>query len=162
MKVIEFVAGGGDLRRVSEADFRALRQELLDACRSHVRAGAGPLHQVCNRVEALVEPWLTPRALAMADHETLQSLLQSCVRVKEEMAPARQRGAGRWLLVLVCLLVTLGVGWYLPYVVDSAPSLRPALRSMLPYVKANPLHGAAVAVPILLAAVWLFRRSTRA
>src|SRR6185312_8980281 len=78
--VVEAFVRGRGSRRVSAAAYQTLHTELVDLCRAQAEAAEGPQRAAFERLQGIVEPWLTPDNLAAADRETLASLLQTCKR----------------------------------------------------------------------------------
>ena len=109
--VIEFLAEGGDPRRVSDPDYRALHGQLLAACRKHATE-KGPARAFFGRMEAMIEPWLAPHAFAGADSNTLGCLLEGCRGVERELGwGGGARKGWLWLVLLVCLAGAAVAGW---------------------------------------------------
>jgi serine/threonine protein kinase len=113
LAVIEVVAAGKGAEQISPLMYRELHGRLLAACRSELQTVAGPTHGVLERLEALVEPWLTPYNLAVMDREALASLLRRC-RQLDRLIGGRERGASllRWAALFgVVFLGLLLAGW---------------------------------------------------
>jgi hypothetical protein len=76
---------------VDPAAYRALRGELIDACRSLAGPAVGEEPGDVEGLEGLVRPWLSPRTLGQADPEILKGLLARCRQVERELGGRRAR-----------------------------------------------------------------------
>ena len=98
VSVVEVFVQGGNAR-INEPAYRALRSALLEHCR--LPAGtARPA--ILEQVEALLEPWVTPRRFAATDRETLGGLLERCRRVSRDLG-ITEGVSWKWLSVLFFL-----------------------------------------------------------
>jgi hypothetical protein len=87
---------------VNEPAYRALHGALL----AHCRAGGDARPAVLRRLEAVVEPWVTPATLANTDSPTLASLVNHCARIDRELF-GRERGP-LWPWLAAALLLAGG------------------------------------------------------
>jgi len=72
-------------RWLSEREYHALRQSLLEACRSLAGTADGEARALYERLESVAEPWLTLYALERAEREVLFDLFQGCRQVGREL-----------------------------------------------------------------------------
>jgi eukaryotic-like serine/threonine-protein kinase len=164
MSVVEVFVRGGSRSRVREPDYRRLHAELRAACRAHAERASGPVRDFFRRLEAIVEPWVTPQALASTDRETLDALLTRCRRADELL------GGGGWaarlfraVAVLAVVTVAGVLGWAFTNPPGWAAPLRSLFRAAWASAERNPLLWSAVALPVVvLVTVWLFSRALRA
>jgi hypothetical protein len=79
-----FACRRGARKWVDPRAYRALRQELIIACRS--LAEDDPSNAATYRaLEEMILPWLTPEALDRTDHELLVFLLNRCRQVERRL-----------------------------------------------------------------------------
>jgi hypothetical protein len=103
-------------RLVEPKAYRALHQELLAICQglaAGAEEGEGGYYQ---RLQEVVQPWLTPSVLARTDQEILVQLLARCRAVEKELGgPPWSWALRRWLqrsLLGLTILAFLGAaGW---------------------------------------------------
>lgn len=77
-------------KRIDPRWYAALHRELLASCRaSAAEAVDQGKRDFFNRLESIVEPWLTPRVLARTDREILADLLSRCREVERELTGRR-------------------------------------------------------------------------
>ncbi len=113
-------------RRVDPREYRRLHQELLAACRSLADSAGEESRAYYEGLEGLARPWLSPKILAHADPEILDSLLARCRQVEAELGVRRQSsailgGAIKALLPVSALVGSLVLLWAAG--VDMAPAL---------------------------------------
>src|SRR5207302_5439182 len=70
-EAVEAVCTGKGTSRVSEGPYQTLHGHLLTLCRSQTGAPDAERRARYQRLEAILEPWLTARVLADADRGTL-------------------------------------------------------------------------------------------
>jgi serine/threonine protein kinase len=160
--VIDFLAGGGDHRRIATGGYRALHTNLLAFCRAGVESGEEARRGFYARMESLVEPWLTPEALAQSDSGTLQHLLQTCRGIERELCGPPQ---GVWkvgLALLICLVLAVITGWHLSQLDSSSGSIRSGISSLWDLVRSSPFLSLVLFLPFaLLLPVYLLTRTRR-
>jgi hypothetical protein len=110
----------GEVGAVTEKEYQALHGSLLAALRTGGVAEGGPRPAVLEHLEALVEPWLSLRALADLDRTTLAGLGDTCRRCDAELGPAPGSAFGPWAWVILCIM-----GGILVSVLLSLARLRP-------------------------------------
>jgi serine/threonine-protein kinase len=110
----------GEPAAVTENEYQALHGSLLAALRTGGTAPSGPRPVLLERLEALVEPWLSLRALADLDLTTLAGLWNTCRRCDAELCPASGGAFGPWVWVVLCI-----VGGVVASVLLSLARLRP-------------------------------------
>ncbi|MFO0841670.1 MAG: hypothetical protein U0797_04610 [Gemmataceae bacterium] len=109
--------------RVDPEEYGRLYQDLLEACRD--MAARGERRPLCEKLEALVQPWLTPKALGQADAELLQDLLRRCRQAEEELLGGTRPPGREWVAVTLCVfagaaLVIWAPVWYWPSLLGQA------------------------------------------
>ncbi len=113
-------------RRVDPRAYRTLHRELIAACRSLADSAGEESRAYYEGLEVLARPWLSPRILAHADPEILDSLLAHCRQVEAELGVRRRFsaipiGAIKALLPVSALVGFLLLLWAAG--VDMAPAL---------------------------------------
>lgn len=113
-------------RRVDPRDYRTVHQGLLAACRSLADSAGEESRAYYEGLEVLARPWLSPRILAHADSEILDSLLVRCRQVEAELGFRRRSsaalgGAIKALLLASALAGSILLLWATG--VDMAPAL---------------------------------------
>jgi hypothetical protein len=160
---VKAVARAGQAQEVDPDDYCRLHGELLAACRSELAGAGGARPAVLRRMEALVEPWLTPYSLASADRAALASLLQRCRHLTEELGtPAGLGFLWRWAVWFGLILGTVALSVWLTrqqsYVLQAGNWLRGAWG----VAQANVPLFMVILLPLgVLAALFLFSRSYR-
>jgi hypothetical protein len=164
MSVVELFVRGGSRSRVREQEYRRLHAELRAACRGHAERTSGPVREFFRRLEAIVEPWVTPQALASTDRETLDALLTKCRRADELLGGAGWAATVFRAAAVLALVAGAGVlGWAFINPPGWAGPLRSFLRAAWASAERNPVLWSAVALPaVVLVIVWLFARALRA
>jgi serine/threonine protein kinase len=116
--IIEHFVLGGSRRHVDERDYEKLYRTLVQNFRSSAATAEASRREFYRRLEDLVLPWLTPRAMERADAEILFSLLSYCREVEQALvddsrplpAPWEGSRAGRrWRLAAVGISIFLVV-----------------------------------------------------
>ncbi len=113
-------------RRVDPRAYRALHQGLLAACRSLADSAGEESRAYYEGLEGLARPWLSPKILAHADAEILDSLLARCRQVEAELGVRRRSsvvlgGAIKALLPVSALAGSILLLWATG--VEMAPAL---------------------------------------
>jgi serine/threonine protein kinase len=135
-----FVQGGHP--RLDGSAYAALHAALLNYCRPDP-SDPGPRPALLKRIEALVEPWLSLRTLAMTDRDTLLSLLARCQTIDQEIGPNRR--SMRWLgAPLLVSLVAIGL-WYLECTWRLTASVKPWSEQARRVVLARPVLSLGIA-----------------
>jgi serine/threonine protein kinase len=149
--VVDAFARGGRVE-VSEEGYRALRGRLLEHCRSPAPAG-GPRPPILDRLESVVEPWLTPQTLAGTDRQTLASLRRHCAELDRELGGRERRS--RWPLagVAAALILAVGAGWYASQVHGWPSAVETSVDWVTDVVEARPVLFLAATVPAVVLAV---------
>jgi serine/threonine protein kinase len=149
--VVAAFARGGRVE-VSPEAYRALRGRLLEHSRPPAADGAArpPLLE---RLESVVEPWVTPQALAGTDRQTLASLLRHCAELDSDMGGRERRS--RWPLagVAAALVLAAGAGWYACQQHRWPAAVEPAIDWVSDLVQARPVLFLAATVPAVLLAI---------
>ncbi len=156
-------------RQVDPRAYRRLHQELLAVCRS-LADSAGEESQAYYRgLEDVARPWLSPRVLALADPQILDSLLARCRQVEAELGVRRRSsgflvGAIKALLLASALAGAISLPWAMG--VDMAPALDQARgwSDVLWFTvkRANDMQKLALATAlIILASVYGVSRTAR-
>jgi serine/threonine protein kinase len=147
--VIRSLVGGKRLA-LDERDYRRLHRVLLDACRER-HEKEGPLRPAWQRLERLLEPWLSVQTLGWADKATLDSLLVCCGELEEELG-LEDTGLKAWHLGLMAAL--LAAALLLPLYLDRLPRLpafsQPTLSTFSRFIETHPVACAALGGPVLL------------
>jgi serine/threonine protein kinase len=150
---------------VNKGAYQAAHRRLLDICRSHAQTGDGARSAFYGRVETIVEPWLTPQALAAVDRATVLSLLRNCRQIERELGIRRgiwSLRTGAALLAFLVFFVALGLCWWewrrnRPVLVQ-----RSSLSSLWWLMETHPLLGSLLVLPALvLVSIWLYPRLLR-
>src|SRR5258708_6988459 len=76
-------------KRVDTKSYGILYEGLIAICRSLVEATGGTHSDDPGSLERIVRPWMTPRTLAQADREILESLLARCREVERELGGSK-------------------------------------------------------------------------
>jgi hypothetical protein len=150
--VVEAFAQGGT-PQVDEESFSALRSTLLEQCWVHPRTGTEVSAEVLKHLEAIVEPWVTPRALAQMDGATLTSLWVRCRQLDREMGNRERVPLGRLLGLLALLGVVGALGWLISRVQKWPAFLKPAAHWVRATVAAQPVLYLAVTIPVVVLVV---------
>ncbi len=159
--VVEALAQGEALP-VTDPEYRALHAQLLEHARTPA-ADAGPRPAPLERLEALIEPWLTLRSLAAMDRQTLASLLVRCYHLDRDLGGRGWTSSGRWLGLALVLLVAGGLGWFLDRAYNWKAALKPAYDWARAFTVANPLIALGVAgAVVLVISVYVLSRLLRA
>jgi hypothetical protein len=160
--VVEGIAQGRPPQRLSEADYRALHRGLLNACRT--RAGGHERQAQFQRLEELVEPWITPQALAATDAQTLQSLLLRSRQFERDLGwDPGGLNLWRWVAVLAVLGVAAALGLWLSRQQSGFSSLTSVGAALWMSIKTNSILSLTIGLPVVvLASVFLFTRFLRA
>jgi serine/threonine protein kinase len=112
--VIEcFIAGKSC--KVSEKHYRAQHRLLLERCKQYIEASPNPRERkVFERLESVIEPWLSLGTLATASQATLASLWNNCLRFEEERPLALGEGSlFAWLGLVATAVITILACWLL-------------------------------------------------
>jgi serine/threonine-protein kinase len=161
VEVLETFVQGGNLK-VNEEAYRALRANVLEHCRA--QAGAGrPRPPALEKIEAVIEPWLSLRTLAATDPATLASVLLRCHELDAELG-RRRRISIAWLLVAVAFLSGIGgVGWWLVRWQNWRAIVKPSVGWVQAFIAANPmlLLGIAGSVAVVVV-IYVLSRLLRA
>jgi serine/threonine-protein kinase len=149
--VVEALARGGRVE-VSTEGYRALRGRLLEHCRPPAADGA-TRPPLLERLESVVEPWLTPQALAGTDRQTLASLLRHCAELDRELCGRVRRS--RWPLIGVAAALALAAaaGWYAIQQHGWPAPVEPAVDWVSDLIEARPVLFLAATAPAVLLAV---------
>jgi serine/threonine protein kinase len=86
------------LRRLNRPAFAALHRDLMTACQAQARASHGPRREFFDALASLLQPWLSPEALAQTDveiHSQLAHLFRDAERELAQWAKANGHGKGR-------------------------------------------------------------------
>lgn len=113
-------------RRVDPRAYKTLHQGLLAACRSLAGSAGEESRAYYEGLEVLAHPWLSPKTLARADPEILDSLLARCRQVEAELGGRRRPSAALGGALKALLLASALVGLILlPWAagVEMAPAL---------------------------------------
>jgi serine/threonine protein kinase len=78
IEIIEHFVLQRSRRFVNQRNYDRLYRMLVQTCRTRAGTTEGPTRQFYQRLEDLVVPWMTPRAMESADREILWSLLSYC------------------------------------------------------------------------------------
>jgi serine/threonine protein kinase len=78
IEIIEHFVLQRSRRFVNHRNYDRLYRMLVQTCRTRASTTEGPTRQFYQRLEDLVVPWMTPRAMECADREILWSLLSYC------------------------------------------------------------------------------------
>jgi hypothetical protein len=160
--VVEAFAGRGNVW-VNEPAYRALHAALLERCRAPADAAGGARPAVLARLEAVVEPWLTPRSLAAADRQTLASLLDHIAELERDLGVRHGIALGRLAALLAFLAIVSLVGWYVIHMRTWTPAVEACLDWLRGQFEKRPLLCIGAAVPVLvLAALGVLARWLRA
>ncbi len=158
------------ISRIAPEQYRALYQQVLDACRAHAAADPARADDF-RRLEALVRPWLTLQTLQRTDAAMLQALWVQCRQVELDLSGGREPGApGKWVallllalgpLVLAAWLWTHGSRWLasLPVAAGWASSFKGTLRDLGAGLEAHPTYALLALVPtvVVLGLYWVSR-----
>ncbi len=85
IEIIEHFVLQRSRRFVNHKNFDRLYRMLIQTCRMRASTTEGPTRQFYERLEDLVVPWMTPRAMECADREILWSLLCYCREAEKAM-----------------------------------------------------------------------------
>lgn len=96
----------GRLRVDAEA-YGRLHQGLLETCRK--AKARGERKELCENLESLAQPWLSPRVLAQADVEILQDLLLRVRQAEQELGGRRRSRMPAWVAGAACVLAGAAV-----------------------------------------------------
>src|SRR5215468_3104412 len=99
--------------RLAEQEYRALREDLLRACRSLAEAAGAAGAGRYEALEGLVEPWLTLRTLGQADKELLFDLRERCQQIGQALGGPPWRFRARVWARLGLVLAPFVVGFVL-------------------------------------------------
>jgi serine/threonine protein kinase len=160
LAVVEAFARG-DRIRVDDEGYRLVHGLLLEHCRAAAAPG-GRRPTVLERLEAVVEPWLTPQTLAATDRQTLASLLQHCERLSRDLLG--REGKSFWRAAALPLVVAAAAAgtWWLSETFGLTAAAGDALGGVWEFVRGRPLLSAVVAAPaVLLAGLWTLSRLLR-
>jgi hypothetical protein len=145
--IVEAYAGAQGQVQCDEGAYRHLHRSLLEMCQSRPDpAGAAP--SVYRRLEAVLEPWVTPAALKGADEAALASLVEQCRQLNHELGNKRG-GAGfwMWLLILAAAVIAAVSGWQW-YRQWAGPAAKLSLAGVWQTIQVKPVLTAAVVVPL--------------
>lgn len=78
IEIIEHFVLQRSRRFVNQRNYDRLYRMLVQTCRTRASTTEGATRQFYQRLEDLVVPWMTPRAMEAADREILYSLLSYC------------------------------------------------------------------------------------
>jgi eukaryotic-like serine/threonine-protein kinase len=137
---------------VSEVGYRVLHGRLLEHCRAPAGVG-GARPAVLQRLESLVEPWLTPRNLAATDRQTLASLLLQCAELDRELGGRERRSLWPAAVVAAVLVLALAGGWYASHLQGWASAAEPTADWVRDLIESRPVLFLAAAVPAVVLAV---------
>jgi serine/threonine protein kinase len=152
----------GDKRPVNERAYRALRAGLLDHCQTYATGAYASQPTVLDRLEAVLEPWLTAQALAATDRETLVCVLNRCGEVTRGLGQREDVWTWQWLGVLVSVAVAALLAWYVQRGQHLTDGARPWAERMRALIVAHPLPALAIgAIGVLLASMLLLSRLLR-
>ena len=85
IEIIEHFVLQRSRRFVNHRNYDRLYRMLIQTCRTRASTTEGPTRQFYQRLEDLVVPWMTPRAMECADREILWSLLCYCREAEQAM-----------------------------------------------------------------------------
>jgi hypothetical protein len=158
LEVVEVYARGERVQ-VDAEGYRVVRALLLEHCRA---ATGGTRPAVLQRLESVVEPWLTPQTLAATDRQTLASLLQHCARLNRELLGPQSRSLWRRALLPGAVAAVAVASWYVGEAFGLTANVLTALSPLWTFLRARPLLSLGVAAPVvLLAGTWLLSRLLR-
>jgi hypothetical protein len=161
--MVDAVARNGGAQDADEATYRTLHAQLLKDCRAELATSAGARSQVLQRLEAVVEPWLTLQALVSIDRGALGSLLLRCHVMDRELCGSGGIGfLVRWLVLLGGLAAAVVAGAWLSRQQAWALETWSGLRS-LGIMPSTPMLWLLVLTSlVVLASLYLFSRFFRA
>jgi hypothetical protein len=159
----ELIAAGRTSPELDAPIYRRLHRDLLAACRAAMAGAPNRQGEMLQRLETLVEPWLTPDALTAMDAEARGSLLDRCRQLDRALGWAIQgRSWWRWAGLVGAVLVGLVLAAWLG---GSHPWGRPAgvsVVSVRAFIERHPLIAMAVLLPSVVAGtVYLFAHLRR-
>jgi serine/threonine-protein kinase len=145
--VVEAYAGAEGRVACDERAYRQLHRGLLEMCQSRTHQ-PGSMAGVYQRMETVLEPWVTSEALKLADEAALVSLLQQCQELDLELGNRRGgRGFWLWFLMLAASLMVVVSGWQW-YREWAGVSTKITLAGAWKTIQVNPVLTAAVVVPL--------------
>ncbi len=83
--IVEHFALSRSPKHVNLNAYGSLYRSLLAACRARAAKARGPRQEFYQRLEELVLPWMTPKALKSTDREILSSVLSYCRQFEHEL-----------------------------------------------------------------------------
>jgi hypothetical protein len=167
--VAVFASGRPPRRRLDPCAYVDLRTELIAVCRSLAQSD-GSERRFYAGLEEMITPWPYLRALEHADREVLAGLLRRCREVEQKLSGTKTRRdwPRHWrsaMAIIAGAVVIGGLVWVLLSManVPALYSLRDSVDTIWLIVKAadNWKKGSAIAVIVVVAAVFIVSRSTR-
>jgi serine/threonine protein kinase len=124
IQIIEHFVLRRSRRYVNQRNYDRLYKMLVETCRMRAGSTEGAAKQFYQRLEDLVVPWMTPRAMENADRDILWSLLNYC-RDAEQALRDRTKplpdlgGRDEWVIswqvasvgILICVVVGVLLVW---------------------------------------------------
>lgn len=165
-----FARGRSARRRLDPGAYDALRNELIAACRSLAEAD-GPERPFYAGLEETVKPWLDLRVLGRTDREILSGLLLHCREVEcklngRKLWPALPRHWRPAMAIVAVGAMICSLVWLLLPMADLSVlnNLRDAADAVWLTIEYSDswLKGSAIAVIIVLSAMYIVSRSAKA
>jgi eukaryotic-like serine/threonine-protein kinase len=135
---------------IAPADYKTLHASLLRALRAGAQGDASR-HDHCQRLESLVEPWVSLQILAATDPATLRDLMVRSRRIAHALGAcaAPVVAVPRWLTFALLTMLALAVGAIssLQLAGGRVTWHAPSLQSAWLFVQANPVVSLTLLLP---------------
>jgi serine/threonine protein kinase len=142
---------------IAPGDYKTLHASLLRALRAGA-PGDTLRHDHCQRLQSLVEPWVSLQILAATDPATLRDLMVRSRRIARELGAcvAPVVAAPRWLAFALLALVVFAVGSIssLQFAGGRVTWHAPSLQSAWVFVQANPVMSLTLLLPATVLAAF--------
>ncbi|HYV38752.1 MAG TPA: protein kinase [Gemmataceae bacterium] len=107
--IVQRLAAGEKLR-LDTNSYRHLHRELLQAAKALAKSQDSPVKCLAERVETVVEPWLTPQTLCSLDRSTCAALHRTCQDLDKALGGSKKAnrfGPAIAAFVALCAILAL-------------------------------------------------------
>jgi serine/threonine protein kinase len=143
------VLAAKQMTSLNETQYRELHRALLAACRHGVATSEGPDKARYQRIESLVEPWLSLDVLSKTDAETLASLDRRCRPISAELGMRRETRSIMAAVAVAAFLFAIGLGLMLmPRLGRIAGNFSFTSNGLWRFLETNPFLAIALLLPM--------------